>query len=111
MTTDAYQVAAEQCSTCIFGPKTPLTAERFKYYHRLWERKGFAQECHMATGHKLHIGCRGHYEAWKRGAFKNHPLRIIARDLGLPDDLRNEQLARLFESLGHIIFVQIPKEP
>lgn len=44
-------VQAQQCSTCVFGPNSPISPERFRDLREQWERRGGEtyQVCHQTA--------------------------------------------------------------
>jgi hypothetical protein len=70
------RVMTERCETCIFGPHSPVSAERFAELRKLWEQRGAEhyQVCHhsavgdiddedeMATVLTEGVVCRGWYD-------------------------------------------------
>lgn len=104
----AFKVNASQCSTCIFGPNSPLTPERLEQYKAQWQSKNRVQECHHATMKHEKVGCRGHYEAARRGEIP-HPITEIAEQLDL-GQLRIEQMMHLSELVGWVEFVDVDRD-
>lgn len=107
--TKGYHVNAKQCRTCIFGKQSPVSAARFAELKASWEREHIVQECHHATVKGDKIGCRGYYEAARRGNVLNSPMMDIAEQMGLTS-LRTDQAFGLFELLGFVQFVPIEDE-
>lgn len=94
------------CSTCIFSQRSLISAERFAELKAAWEAESRIQQCHDSTlaGHET--GCRGHYEAYKKGELCNHPIDAIAADMGL-GDLSAADKAQVYERLGLIQFLDV----
>ena len=57
------RVCEERCETCIFGPRSPISAARRRHYEREWRRRDTFQNCHYGTvsGDKALV-CRGFYD-------------------------------------------------
>lgn len=106
----SFKVMREQCQTCIFGGNSPITAARFAQLRAAWEREGVVQACHHATIQAQTIGCRGHYEAARRGVLP-HPITAIMAQLGLNDSsLKTSDLMQIAERLGWVEFVSSDDE-
>lgn len=104
----AFKVNSVQCRTCIFGANSPVAQVRFEQLRAEWQAENVVQECHDATQKHLHIGCRGHYEAARRGEIP-HPIESIAINMGLAG-VSMDNLMQMYERMGLIIFVDIPSE-
>lgn len=79
------QVCARQCATCIFGPRTPITRERFAQLAAVWAKmRGSHQTCHAfgTTEGGKDVWCAGF---WETQVDDDHRL--------------------LFERLGYVTFV------
>lgn len=101
-----FKVNRVMCDTCIFGTKSPISPERFAELEQVWANENRVQECHHATIQGKQIGCRGHYEAARRGEM-SHPITDIAeRALGLRD-LAMPDLMQILERMGLIEFVEV----
>lgn len=105
----SFKVNRRQCSTCIFGPKSPIPPERLEDYKREWAEKGATQECHHATMTHEEVACRGHYEAARRGELP-YPIQDIAEGMGL-NQLRMDQMMGLSEAMGWVEFVEVDETP
>lgn len=102
-----FRVTSALCATCIFSDRSLLRPGRFDDLKKTWEKRHLVQECHHATPNDGQASCRGHFEAFRRGETKNHPLRDLATRMGLPPSLTDGELAAHFESLGYIVFVHL----
>ena len=102
-----FKVNKEMCKTCIFGANSPINAKRFADLQAQWAENDIVQECHQATVIEEQIGCRGHYEAARRGEIP-HPIIGIWRAMGLEAD--TDTLMQISERLGYVNFVAIDKE-
>lgn len=78
----SFQVRDSLCRSCIFGQNSPISQERFDQLKQEWQDKDIVQECHSGTLIHDHIGCRGHYEAARRGELPKHPLDAIRDQMG-----------------------------
>lgn len=97
----SFRVNAHLCKTCIFGPHTPLSPERFDQLRREWAAENSVQTCHVTK-----IGCRGHYEAAKRGEIP-HPIRAITATLiDLPPEMDIAEVMQICEDVGWVKFAQ-----
>jgi hypothetical protein len=95
----AFRVNDKMCRTCIFGNKSPINAERFAELRESWTSENRAQQCHHSSMKDGDTGCRGHYEAGKRGEI-HHPVTTFARHFEIP----LERAYSMFESMGLIEF-------
>lgn len=70
----------ERCSTCIFGPNSPITPERRKDYMEKWQRSDTFQNCHHGTvnGDKA-LMCRGFYDWCKSTGWEPTAIQIGER--------------------------------
>lgn len=87
-----------QCSTCIFGPQSPIPESRFEELQKKWAENDCIQQCHQSSVKGGTVGCRGHYEAARRGELP-YP---IAGVFG-PMDMAQSMYAA--ETLGFVRFV------
>lgn len=92
------------CSSCIFGANSPIPDSRFAELEREWNKRGVHQECHQFTVFHEHVGCRGHYEAARRGEYPNYPAILELGKLGIKD-LSAKDILQVAERLGLIRFV------
>lgn len=100
-----FQVNRRQCSTCIFGPKSPISPERFDQLKAQWAEEDIVQTCHHSSMYGEQVGCRGHYEAARRGELP-HPMQGIAQDMGL-GALPLDRFMQVSESAGWVEFVEV----
>ena len=105
--TGPFLVYSEKCSTCIFGPDSPISMDTFKQIKDLWQREDRVQECHVATYLKKRVACRGYLEAYIKGAVQNKVLDEACRLIGLPEGLDREAALRVLEHLGYIQFEEL----
>lgn len=99
-----FRVNQEQCSTCIFGPNSPVSKDRFEDLREMWETDGDerVQTCHHSSIKGGDTGCRGHYEAAKRGEIKS-PVDILLKRF-LDPNLSKKQAYEIAERMGWIVF-------
>lgn len=86
------RVCEERCDTCIFGPRSPISAERRRDYEQTWRRRDTFQNCHKGTvtGDRA-LMCRGFYDYCKATGWE--PLAI-----------------QLGEAFGRLDFVPVPED-
>jgi hypothetical protein len=101
----AFRVNNRQCSTCIFNRRSPISPKRFDELKAQWAAEDIVQICHHSSMQGDDVGCRGHYEAARRGDIP-HPITGIAETLGL-GELPIDQLMGLCESIGWVEFVEV----
>ena len=101
-----FKVMSKLCETCIFSARTPISQERFDELREGWAKNDNVQECHKATINKEHIGCRGHYEAARRGELP-HPITGIMATLGIAGKMSD--LMQVAERLNFIVFVDVER--
>jgi len=96
-----FRVNNQQCQTCIFGPNSPISDQRFEELRQQWEHDNSVQLCHHSHSQ---VACRGHYEAARNGNIP-HPLPdVAAQALGITD-IPIADLMQICERLGLIVFV------
>lgn len=105
---NGFQVMSDQCATCIFTSRTPITAERFLELRQAWKEHNQVQECHVATVAGEHVACRGHFNRWLAGTMP-YPLEEIKQELGL-NSMSREDFVQLSARMGWITFVDMSKE-
>ena len=75
MDLSVVRVCEERCETCIFGPRSPITAERRDEYVAMWKRADTFQNCHYGTvTGDTALVCRGFYDWCKAVGWE--PLAI-----------------------------------
>jgi len=104
-----YRVNDRLCSTCIFSSKSPVSAERFQELKTHWETHGVVQQCHHSTMQGNDVGCRGYYEAAKRGEIQNDPVSAVGKSLGWDSTMAQQEMFTVFERLRFILFVHVPE--
>lgn len=100
-----FRVNTRQCATCIFSSRSPIPPERFAELRAAWAADDTVQQCHDSTLRGGDVGCRGHYEAARRGDLP-HPLTGIAETMGL-GGLPLPQMMDLCENMGWVEFVDV----
>jgi hypothetical protein len=74
------RVCAERCSTCIFGPDSPITPARRRDYERQWRRADTFQNCHhgTVTGDRA-LMCRGFFDWCKATGWEPTAIQLGER--------------------------------
>jgi hypothetical protein len=98
-----FFVNNRQCSTCIFGPHSPIGNARFEELKKGWTEGNCVQQCHQSNIAGGNVACRGHYEAARRSEIP-HPINGV---FGAHLDI--EQSMRVAEALGFVQFVSVHK--
>ena len=95
-----FRVNQSLCETCIFSTRTPISNARFEALKASWDANQNVQLCHHS---ETNVGCRGHYEAARRGAIP-HPLPVLlAEYLGI-SQLQTADAMQIAERLGIVEF-------
>lgn len=71
------RVCERRCDTCIFGPNSPISAERRREYEQAWRRGDTFQNCHMGTvTGDTSLVCRGFYDWTEKVGWEPLLLRL-----------------------------------
>lgn len=82
-------VCDRKCSTCIFGPNTPLRNKTALQQHiSKCESKDAPAECHHGTFNELHIKCRGFYNRFSEQYALFRLGRVLNRIVFVDPDVK-----------------------